>query len=57
MQPLTKMRLVSSHLSDHKFEHGFNDAINSICISGSDTESRNCFSLHCPEYCRARQTL
>ena len=51
------MRLVSNHLSDHKFEHDFNDAINPICICRNDTKSRNFFFLHCPEYCRARQTL
>ena len=54
---LTRLRLSLSHLNEYKFKHGFNDAINTICICGGDIESINHFCLHCPEYCEARQTF
>ena len=36
---LTRLRLSLSHLNEYKFKHGFNDAINTICICGGDIES------------------
>ena len=51
------MRLGLSHPNEHRFKHGFNDTINPTCICGGDTESINHFFLHCPEYCKARQTF
>ena len=54
---LTRLRLSLSHLNEYKFKHGFNDAINTICICGGDIESINHFCLHFPEYCEARKTL
>ena len=54
---LTRLRLGLSHLNEHKYEHGFNDTINHICICGGDIESMNHFFLHCPEYCEERRTL
>ena len=52
---LSRLCLGLSHLNEHKFKRGFNDTINPICIW--DIESINYFFLHCPEYCKARQTL
>ena len=54
---LTRLRLGLSRLIEHKFKHGFNETINPICICGGDIKSINHFFLHCPEYCKARQTL
>ena len=54
---LTRSRLGLSHLNGHKYEHGFNDTINPICICGGDIESINHFFLQCPEHFEARQTL
>ena len=54
---LTRLLLGLSHFIEHKFKHGFNDAINPICVCGGDSESINSFFLHCPEYCETRQTL
>ena len=54
---LTRLRLGLSRLIEHKFKHGFNETINPICICGGDIKSINHLFLHCPEYCKARQTL
>ena len=54
---LTRLRLGLSHLFKHNSKHGFNDAINPICICVDGIESTNYFFLHCPEYCETRQTL
>ena len=54
---LTRLRIGLIHLNEHKFKHGFNGTINSICICGADIECINHFFLHCPEYCVVRQTL
>ena len=54
---LTRLRFGLSHLNEQRFKHGFNDAINPICICGGDIESINHLFLHCPEYCEARQIL
>ena len=54
---LTRLCLGLSHLNEHRFKHGFNDTVNSICIFVGDIELINHFFLHCPEYCEARQTL
>ena len=53
----TRLRLGLSHLNEHKFKHGFNDTINSICICGGDIESINHFFLHCPHYCDVLNTV
>ena len=54
---LSRLRLGSSHLNEHRFKHGFNDTINPICICEGDIESINYFFFYCPEYCEARKTL
>ena len=54
---LTRLRLGLIHLNENKFKHGFSDTINPLCICGGDIESINHFFLHCPKYCKARQTL
>ena len=54
---LTRLCLGITHLTEHKFKHGFNHIINPICICGGDIESINHFFLICPEYCEARPTF
>ena len=54
---LTKLHIGLSHLSEHKFKHGFNDSVNSICICGGDIESTNHLFLNCPKFNEAVQTL
>ena len=54
---LTRLRLGLSHLFKHNSKHGFNYAINPICICVGDIESITYLFLHCPEYCETRQTL
>ena len=54
---LTRLRLGLSHVNEHKLKHGFNDAINPICICGGDIELINQFFPHYLEYCEARQSL
>ena len=54
---LTKLHFGLSHLYEHKFIHGFDDTINSICICGGDIKSISDFFLHCPKFSEERQTL
>ena len=49
-----RLRLGLRHLNKHKFKHGFNEAINLICIGRDDIESINYFFTHCREYSEAR---
>ena len=47
---LTRLHLSLSHLSYHKFKHGFLDSLNQVC-SGCSNIERNChFLLHCPNF-------
>ena len=48
---LTRLCIGLSHLNEHKFNHGFNNTINPICICAGDIESINNFFLYCSEYC------
>ena len=45
---ITRLRLVISHLREHKSKHGFQDTINPLCSCGNDVESTENFLLHCP---------
>ena len=36
---LTRLRLQLSHLNQHKFRHGFNDAISPMCLCITEIES------------------
>ena len=42
---LSRLRLNSSHLNEHKVRHGFKDATNCMCDSGSATETTLHFHL------------
>ena len=38
---LTRLRVVLSHLREHKFKHSFQDTLNPICNCGEDIETKN----------------
>ena len=44
---LTRLRLQSSHLNEHKGRHGFGDTINGMCACGSEVETTERFLLRC----------
>ena len=44
---LTRLRLDFSHLNEHKFRHGFKDALNPLCTCGAEVETTEHFLLHC----------
>ena len=54
---LTRFRSGLSHLHEHEFKNGFNGTINAIYICGGEIVLINHFFLHCPEYCKAKETL
>ena len=55
IKSLTRMRLAFGHLSDRKFERGFQDSFNSFCSCDYDTET-NSYILHCPQYFNEKMT-
>ena len=42
---LTRLRLKFSHINEHKFRHGFNDTINTVCACGTEVEITENFLL------------
>ena len=54
---LTCLRVVLSHLREHKFKHSFLDKYNSVCIFGFDIETSNHFFPHCPRFTNERQNV
>ena len=54
---ITRLRLGSSHLNEHKFKHSFQNSLNLFCSCGLDNESTAHFLLHCPKYITERRTL
>ena len=54
---ITGLRLVLSHLREHKFKHSFQDALNPLCSCGNDVDSTEYFLLHCPKFVNERRTL
>ena len=46
IQLLTRLRVGLSHLREHKFRHGFNDAIDLFCPCNREIESVSHFFLH-----------
>ena len=54
---LTRIRLESSHLADHKFRHNFQDCVYPVCSCGQGIETSTHFLLHCSNYHCGRQTL
>ena len=47
---LTSLRVVFSHLKEHKFRHNCVDAINPLCSCGNFVESTTHFFLHCTHF-------
>ena len=54
---MTRLRLVLSHLREHKFNHNFQNCINSLCSCGMDIEWTSHFFLLCPLFDDKRITL
>ena len=57
IQYLTRLRLGFSHLKEHKFNHNFQDSVDSLCSCGIETESTKYFLLHCANFRMQRKTL
>ena len=54
---LTRLRLQSSHLNEHKFRHNFKDCVSPRCDFGAETETTSHFFLHCQFFENKRQKL
>ena len=54
---LARLRLVLSHLREHKFKHSFQDTLNIFCSWGLDVEANTPFFLYCPWFSNQRYTL
>ena len=54
---LTRLRLQFSHLNEHKFRHGFEDTINTMCACRSEVETTEHFLLRCHFYSPQRLEL
>ena len=57
LQFVTRLRLWSSHLREHKFKHSFQYSINPLCFCSLDVESTIHYFLHCPLFTIERRTL
>ena len=54
---LIRLRLVLSHVHEHKFKNYFQDALNPFCTCDCDVEITCYFLLHCPNFLAERNTL
>ena len=54
---MTRLCLGLSHLREHKFNHSFQNCIDTLCSCGIDIESTSHFSLHCPLFNDKRITF
>ena len=54
---ITRLRLVLSHLREHKFQHNFQDILNPICSCGDAIKTTVHYLLHCPNFLDERMTL
>ena len=54
---ITRLWLGLSHLNEHRFNHNFNNCINSLCTCSLDAESTVHFFRHCNYYNSDRITL
>ena len=54
---LTRLRLVLSHLNDHKFNHNFRDCIKPLCLCNLSVENIVHFFLHWNHFSFQRQTV
>ena len=54
---LTRLRLELSHLNEHRFNHNFENCLNTLCICSLEVESATHFFLHCHHVNAIRITL
>ena len=54
---LTRLRLVLSHLNEHRFNHSFQNCINPLFTCSLEVESTSHVYLHCLHYNNIRETL
>ena len=54
---LTRLRLILSHLNEHKFKHNFQNCLNPLCSCSLEIESTIYFFLHCHFFDKFRQIL
>ena len=54
---LTRLRLVLSHLNNHKFNHNFRDCIKPLCLCNLSVEDIVHFFLHWNHFLLQRQTV
>ena len=54
---LKRLRVVLSHLREHKFRHSFQDSLNSFCNCGRHIETTIHFFLHCLNSSNQGKTL
>ena len=54
---ITQLRLELSHLREHKFNHNFQNCINTLCSCGMDIESTSYLFFHCPIFNDKRITF
>ena len=52
-----RIKLLTSHLRDHKFRHCFQDALSPLCDCGNDAETTTHFFFHCPSFHTPQKTL
>ena len=53
----TRLRLVLSHLNEHKFRHNFADCVNPLCSCSIEPETTLHFFLHCCNFLNIRRKL
>ena len=54
---LTRLRLVLSHLREHKFNDNFQDTISPLCSSNLESASTSHFFLRCQNFTGLRKRL
>ena len=54
---ITRLRLVFSHLREHKFKHNIQDTLNPLCSCSIEVESTSHYFLRCHFYDALRATL
>ena len=58
MKLLSRLRLVFSHLREHKFKHSFQDSLNPFCSCGKgEVETSSHYLLYCSNYSEERLTF
>ena len=54
---LTRLRLVLSHLNEHKYNHNLKDSVNTLCSYSLEVELVSHFFLHCHYFSDIWKTL